>query len=314
MVCRGDGEVGLDGVEWVAVDWGTTNVRAWGIAPDGSVVFSRSSAQGMSRLAPDGYPAALTALVGNVGSEPMDVLICGMAGARQGWREAVYLDAPADLSALATAAVVPPMPESPLRPRIVPGACLRQPGREDVMRGEETQLLGLACLLPGFHGTVVMPGTHSKWAELDGTRLARFETAMTGELFDVLTTHSVLRLTATAGDDAHQRSAGFDAGLDVGLDAPQRLTNLMFRARSASLLSGASPDWCSGYLSGLLIGAEIGGRRDRFDGNAIPVVGSAAVSALYARGFARLGVPARVVDAADATIAGLKAIREFGHG
>lgn len=296
--------------EWIAVDWGTSNLRVWGIGAGGATTFANSSDKGMGKLESQAFPAALTeVLSGHVepDGDPLDVLVCGMAGARQGWLEAPYVEAPADLGALAAGAVRPAMPDTRLAPRILPGICQRQAGAEDVMRGEETQLLGLSALLEGFSGTVVMPGTHSKWVELDGRTVRRFATAMTGELFEVLKTHSVLR-HSVGGDPADpERNEGFDAGLDTGLARPEKLVSDLFRVRSGSLLSGRSQPWCAGFLSGLLIGAEIGSQR--MLGGEVPLIGSAALSALYARGFGRIGVATRTIDATDATLAGLKAAR-----
>src|SRR6185437_3945582 len=173
------------GAEWVAVDWGTSNLRAWGIAPDGEIAFARSSDRGMGKLAPDAFPDVLTELLAadvDTAGTRIDVVICGMAGARQGWMEAPYIEAPADLGGLAYGAVRPPMPRSRLEPRILPGVCQKLGGAEDVMRGEETQLLGLGSLTPGFSGVVVLPGTHSKWVDLSGRRIERFSTSMTGEI------------------------------------------------------------------------------------------------------------------------------------
>lgn len=297
--------------EWIAVDWGTSNLRAWGIDASGEIAFSRISDQGMARLTPDAYPDVLKTLVGDAIdiAAPMDVLICGMAGARQGWREAPYLDAPADLSALAAAGVTPEVPESGLRVTILPGVCQRSAGSEDVMRGEETQLLGLAALGAGFEGLVVMPGTHSKWALLEGGRLTRFSTAMTGELFEVLATHSVLRHSLQGERGGTDNADGFDVGLTQGLERPERLTATLFKVRAGSLLSGRNPAWCAGFLSGLLIGAEIGGQRDWLGMAEVPLVGSQRLCALYAKGFAALGAKSRLVDATDATLSGLKAAR-----
>ena len=297
-------------VEWVAVDWGTSNLRAWGMDATGNPVFSRSSPDGMGKLTREQYPAALAGLLKDAVDHPVDALICGMAGARQGWLEAPYLDAPADLRTLETGAVAPQMPDAAISPSILPGVCLRDVGFEDVMRGEETQLLGLAALQPGFSGLVVMPGTHSKWALLDGTRLTRFSSAMTGEIFEVLKTHSVLRHSLQGELDGPDRDIGFDAGLDLGLDKPERLTATLFKVRAGSLLSGRSAPWCAGFLSGLLIGAEIGGQRDWIGTTEIPLIGSVAVSKLYQRGFRRIGVSSRIIDATDATLAGLKAARQ----
>jgi 2-dehydro-3-deoxygalactonokinase len=298
--------------EWVAVDWGTSNLRAWGIGADGSTVFTRQSDRGMGRLTPADYAGTLTSLVGDdvaPRNGTVDVMICGMAGARQGWIEAPYLDAPADLGGLVFGAVTPDMPNSRLHPRILPGICQKAGGAEDVMRGEETQLLGLSALLPGFAGLVVMPGTHSKWARLDGSRVERFSTAMTGELYEVLRQHSVLRHSLTGELDGPNREAGFEAGLELGIDAPERLTATLFKVRAGSLLSGRQPDWCAGFLSGLLIGAEIGGQRDWLDDAEIPLIGGTSLCTLYAKAFAMAGARTKIIDAAEATLAGLKTAR-----
>lgn len=297
---------------WIAVDWGTSNLRAWGIGADGEMRFAVSSGDGMSKLAPEGYPGALTALVADrIGEHgpPLDVLICGMAGARQGWREAPYVEVPADLGALASGAIMPPMPEGRLRPRILPGICQRETGAEEVMRGEETQLLGLASLSPGFAGTVCMPGTHAKWVRLADRHVERFATAMTGEMFELLRAHSVLRHSLDGDLHGAARDEGFAHGLALGLDAPGRLLSQLFKVRTAALLSGRTPDWCAGYLSGLLIGSEIGGARSWIGRETVAVVGDETLSALYAAGIEAAGGQARIVDGTEAVLAGLAAAR-----
>jgi len=296
-------------VDWVAVDWGTSNLRAWGIDASGEIVFSRSSPDGMSRLTREQYPSVLTGLLTEV-HEPLDVLICGMAGARQGWLEAPYLDAPADLRTLSRGAVAPDMPGDQFAPSILPGVCQREVGAEDVMRGEETQLLGLSALIPGFSGLVIMPGTHSKWAMLDGTMLSRFSSAMTGEIFELLRLHSVLRHSLNGELEGEERDIGFDAGLALGLDKPERLTATLFKVRAGALLSGRSPAWCAGFLSGLLIGAEVGGQRDWIGSAEIPLIGSVGLCSLYKGALEKLGARARIIDATDATLAGLKTARQ----
>lgn len=301
--------------DWIAVDWGTSNLRVWGIGAGGEVVFSRTSDQGMSKLAPGAYPQVLADLVAShidPTGPRLDVLVCGMAGARQGWMEAPYLDAPADLGALAAAAVAPPMPGARLSPRILPGVCQRRAGAEDVMRGEETQLLGLGALRPGFSGVVCMPGTHCKWVQLAAGRLERFATVMTGELFEVLRTHSVLRHAFAGSLQGPNRADGFEAGLAAGIEAPHKLPAMLFKVRAGSLLSGRAPDWCAGFLSGLLIGAEIGAQGDWIGASEIAIVGDATLAELYANGLARLGATARIVDGIEATLAGLKAARRQG--
>src|SRR5215470_2063222 len=299
-------------VEWVGVDWGTSNVRAWGIGKCGEVSFSHVSDQGMSKLTPDAYPGVVGALLSRYlasTASRIDVLICGMAGAKQGWMEAPYLDAPADLETLVDGAVVPTMPDARILARILPGICQRGNSQEDVMRGEETQLLGLATLWPGFRGVVCMPGTHSKWVQLTGRRGERFTTAMTGELVEVLRSHSVLRHSFAGPIQGPHRDDGFQTGLTSGIEAPQKLSALLFKVRAGSLLSGRTPDWCAGFLSGLLIGAEIGALREWIAHSEIAIVGNAALADLYARGFTIVGGEARIVDGVEATLAGLKAAR-----
>jgi 2-dehydro-3-deoxygalactonokinase len=309
--------------EWVAVDWGTSNLRVWGIGAGGGVVFARACAQGMGTLAPDDYPRVLADVlapdIAPVG-KPIDALICGMAGARHGWMEAPYLDAPADLGALGLAAVTVSGPVSGpvsvsgpgarLRARILPGVCQRGGGAEDVMRGEETQLLGLTTLVPHFSGIVCMPGTHCKWVVLSGRRVERFATVMTGELFEVLRSHSVLRHACTGSGQGPNHTEGFKIGLVEGVDAPQRLPAMLFKVRAGALLSARTPDWCAGYLSGLLIGAEIGAQREWIDRGDLAIVGSAGLIELYAQALAKVGKQALIIDGHAASLAGLMAARQ----
>lgn len=301
-------------MDWVAVDWGTSNLRAWGVDAAGAVTVSRGSPNGMGKLTREQFPGALSDLLEGVEGQsggPVQVLICGMAGARQGWLEAPYLQAPTDLRGLLDGAVRPEMPDARLAPAILPGVCQKIPGSDNVMRGEETQLLGLAALNPGFSGVVCMPGTHSKWAQLSGTRIERFATAMTGELFEVLKTHSVLRHSLAGDLDGPGRADGFATGVQIGIDHPERLLGQLFEVRAGSLLSGRQPDWCAGYLSGLLIGSEIGANREWIGTAEVPLIGSAALCALYGQALARIGVRSRLVDATEAVLAGLKAARQF---
>lgn len=300
-------------VDWVAVDWGTSNLRAWGIAASGAVAFEKTSPKGMGKLAREAFPAALSELlegVGPSGSGPLDVLICGMAGARQGWLEAPYLEAPTDLRGLLDGAVRPTMPGGRIAPAILPGVC-QMAGADNVMRGEETQLLGLATLTPGFSGVVCMPGTHSKWAQLSGTRIEHFSTAMTGEIYEVLRTHSVLRHSLTGELDGPGRAEGFAVGAAAGLQHPEQLLGTLFQVRASSLLSGRQPDWCAGYLSGLLIGTEIGSNRHLIGDQPVPLLGSPALCALYGQVLGMIGAKGEPRDATEIVLAGLKAARSF---
>lgn len=300
-------------VDWIAVDWGTSNLRAWGMDANGAAGPVVESDRGMGKLTRDQFAGVLDAVTADMAradGAPVDVVICGMAGARQGWIEAPYLDAPTELGRLGTGAVTPPDAPARVKVRILPGVCQRATGNEDVMRGEETQLLGLLALKPGFSGTVIMPGTHSKWATLENGKLARFSSAMTGELYDVLSTHTVLRHSFNGERNGPATAEGLEAGLTAGIETPEMLTGLLFKTRAAALLAGRGADWCSGFLSGLLIGAEVGGHASWAQSQAsIPLIGSSRLATIYAAALKRIGVASQPIDATEATIAGLAAAR-----
>jgi 2-dehydro-3-deoxygalactonokinase len=298
-----------ESVAWVAVDWGTSNLRGWTIGADGNVLAARNSPKGMGKLTREEFPGALAELLDGVElSGPTDVLVCGMAGARQGWLEAPYLEAPTDLRGLIKGAVRPDSGSDKLNVSILPGVCQRQ-GADNVMRGEETQLLGLASTLPGYSGLVCMPGTHSKWAKLDGTRIEHFATAMTGEMFEMLSIHSVLRHSLGGDLTGAERQEGFAAGSRDGLEHPADLLGQLFRVRASALVSGRAPAWCAGYLSGLLIGTEIAANRHQIGNDPVPLIGSASLCALYAEVLEMAGAAGRPVDATEVVLAGLKAAR-----
>ncbi|HWA18257.1 MAG TPA: 2-dehydro-3-deoxygalactonokinase [Devosia sp.] len=294
--------------KWIAVDWGTSNLRLWGMDGNDRPVFAAESDRGMGKLQREEFAPALLDLVTpklGASANTLDIVICGMAGARQGWVEAPYVDTPADLAALIGRGVE--VSAGTLRGRILPGVAQRRLGAEDVMRGEETQLLGLLRLRPGFEGVAIHPGTHSKWVEIAAGRIIRFQSAMTGELYDVLSKHSVLRHSLAGEINGTETEAGVAAGLDAGLAEPELVTGLIFRTRAAALLSGKGPDWCSGFLSGLLVGAEVAGHKRWLGGSKVPLIGSARLCRLYGAALGRIGIESEAIDATDATLAGLTA-------
>jgi 2-dehydro-3-deoxygalactonokinase len=130
-------------------------------------------------------------------------------------------------------------------------------------------------------------------------------------MFEVLRTHSVLRHSLGGDLEGPGRDEGFAVGVQAGLDHPERLLGQLFEVRAGSLLSGRQPDWCAGYLSGLLIGSEIGANRQWIGTAEVPLIGSAALCALYGQALTRIGVRSRLVDATEAVLAGLKAARQF---
>lgn len=287
--------------DWIAVDWGTSNLRAWAMGAEG-ILASAESADGMGRLGRDDFEPALMRLVGPwLTGGPVPVVACGMVGARQGWVEAPYRPVPCPPVARGEG-IAPPTTDA-LRVTIVPGLSQSRPA--DVMRGEETQIAGVLALHPRFDGVICLPGTHSKWAHVSAGEVVSFQTFMTGELFALLSTQSVLRHSMGEGPD----DAAFDEGAAEGLARPERLMARLFALRAEGLLNGLAPAAARARLSGLLIGAELAAARPYWLGQRVMLVGGAALAASYARALASQGLTAEILDATACTIAGLAAAR-----
>ena len=291
-------------VEWIAVDWGTTNLRAFAMGRDG-IVAQAASDDGMGRLDRDGFEPALLRLIGPWLTEGrvMDVVACGMVGSRQGWHEAPYRAVPCtplDPAALVTA----PTRDGRIRVRLVPGLKQAQPA--DVMRGEETQIAGTLALMPGFDGVICLPGTHSKWVHVSAGEVVSFQTYLTGEMFALLSEASVLRHGMQGGG---WDEAAFDTGVSDALSRPERIGARLFGIRAEGLIAGLSAAAARARLSGLLIGTELAAARPYWLGQAVVIVGSEAISASYARALMGLGVEPRLVKGGDAVLAGLAATR-----
>lgn len=290
--------------DWIAVDWGTSRLRAWAISGVGDIRAHASSEQGMGRLEPAAFEAALVCLVGDwLGGQPVPVLACGMVGARQGWNEVPYVTTPAkpaELRPVCVAAVRDPR----LVVWIVPG--LSQSTPPDIMRGEETQIAGVLAFEPQFDGVICLPGTHTKWVRVSADEIVSFQTAMTGEMFELLSKHSILRhVVATNGLDR----ATFDAAVSDALSRPERLAQSLFAIRADAMLNTVEADVSRARLSGTLIGAEIAAARPYWLGQDVIVAGAPALADLYAAALTGQGVVARTLDAEKLTLAGLACIR-----
>ncbi len=293
---------------FLALDWGTTNLRAWVVGGDGRSTAHREFALGVSRLAPGEAAVRFREEVRpTLGAEDLPTLITGMAGSNLGWMEVPYADCPADAQALAKGVVAVPG-EVPYV-GIVPG--LRGPGvyGPDVMRGEETQLIGwLAQDESRRRGPQVIchPGTHAKWVLAIDGRIERFVTAMTGELFALLTQHSVLK-----GAEGEADGPAFDDGLQAAGDGAA-LAARLFTARSRVVGGGGlQPAEVRAYLSGLLIGADVASSPPLLrapEGAPVSIVGDSHLCVQYQRALAHRGVEARVHDGEAAVLSGLTAL------
>lgn len=291
---------------FAAVDWGTSSFRLWLMTEKGAVLAERRSDEGMAKASSGcTFGKILKSHLSALGAgEDLPVIICGMAGARQGWTEAGYVTVPALPEAILKGAVRVPGEARDIR--ILPGLANRNPAHPDVMRGEETQLLGaLGALGDGNHLTC-LPGTHSKWVSLTGHEVREFSTYMTGELFDLLSKQSLLA-HSLLGSDGMDMPA-FRTAVLKAVEAPGRATNLLFAIRAGQLLEGAGADISRARLSGTLIGLEIAGASgDALNafGGTISLIVSGRLGALYGEALSALSRPYTTIDAETAVRDGL---------
>ena len=287
----------------IALDWGTSSARAMLVAPSGEVLARRGAGKGVSQLAPGAFEDALFDLCADwIEAHDVPILASGMVGSRQGWREAPYLAAPCGPDGCAAALTSVALTRAPGRSiHLLPGVSItRADGTRDVMRGEEAQVWG--CHQDAAV-TYVLPGTHSKWVEVDArSQISAFRTYMTGELFSLLSTHSSLRWQAGASSGAVQADAQFELGLRRALDYSASLSSLIFQARAAALFGDVAAQSVPAFLSGLLIGAEVASAlHEAKPSTGVKVIGEPQLCLLYQAALRVCAVPAEVVDASDAT-------------
>lgn len=278
---------------WIALDWGTSHLRAWLMDAQDKVIERRQSEAGMATLGRTEFASALEALVGRFDGP---VVACGMVGSRQGWAEAPYEVTPCAPPSAATATQV-------AKVRILPG--IKQTHPAEVMRGEETQIAGYLAKHADFDGVICLPGTHTKWVHISAGEIVSFRTAMTGEMFALLASQSVLRHSVGLGWDAD----AFACAVSETLSRPEGLAAALFNIRAASLLNGTEPGTARARLSGLLIGAELAAMRPYWLGQAVTLIGSDDLSSEYANALQIQGVTAQIANGEDMTLSGLIAAK-----
>lgn len=298
-----------------AVDWGTTRMRVWLLDSGGAAISERRSDEGMLSAAGTGFEKVLERHLAEMAASPeLPAIICGMAGARQGWLEAPYADTPATLGDVLAGAVR--IPGISRDVRIIPGIAQRNADMPDVMRGEETQLAGIAALRGAGAHTVCMPGTHSKWVRVADGVVEGFGTWMTGELFSVIARETVLKHSVGGSALAFSPKAeAFAQAVRQGLSDSGGITSRLFGIRAGGLLQKSSSEDAAATLSGLLIGAEIGDASRRFGGAASRtiLVGSGLMYDLYETALSIAGISVVHADADEAVRAGLfEAARRCG--
>ncbi|HAH08915.1 MAG TPA: 2-oxo-3-deoxygalactonate kinase [Alphaproteobacteria bacterium] len=295
-------------VACIAIDWGTTNLRAFALGSDGQTLDMVAEPRGILAMQAAQYPEVLKTIRIRLGdaNESVPVLIAGMAGSNRGWIEAPYVECPADAGEIAgQVRAVPGVPST----WIVPGLRTAKSTRADVMRGEEVQILGSGLR----DGILCLPGTHTKWAQVESGRISGFATVMAGELFDLLRKHGILSATLAASGAPDPQ--GFAAGLKVSRE--NRVLAGLFSLRAVCILDGRSAEWASGYLSGLLIGEDVREGLAAAGPETVHVIGAADLSARYAQALESYGASAVILDGGEAFTRGImvvaRSLQEQGH-
>jgi len=286
-------------------DWGTSRLRLY--LRQGKMVLDRRDGPGISALTKSPRDTFLD-LVGDWREAgPFQALLCGMVGSRNGWQEAAYAPCPANAADIRERLLH--LDADGLPVAIVPGlSCRNALGGPDVMRGEETQILGALSLNPelakGRH-LLALPGTHTKWVVVEDGAIVSFLTAPVGEIYALLREHSILAKAAPG--DGPESPEGFARGVArIVEQGPARLPHLIFETRSRQLLDGLPKDEAMGFLSGLLIASDTATTSTWFgDLGQVSLIGAPALSALYAQAIAAHGGTSVAVDGDAAVLAGL---------
>ena len=288
----------------LAIDWGTTSLRGARLGSNGEVLASREFARGILSVAPGQFEAVFQELFHDWMQNPDTLcLISGMAGSRQGWQEAPYCPCPAGFTEL----VKHLLWIQPERIALVPGmSCMATDPLKtpDVMRGEEIQIFGALQLAQRDTATLVLPGTHSKWVQVQAGRILNFKTFMTGELFALLSQHSIL------GKTLDLKGAFDEAAFLQGIDQSQQpgsVLHHLFAVRTLGLFERMSSTALPSYLSGLLIGEELRTQAQLTGSNPVILIGSEALTLRYTLALQHLGISSQC-RGSEATWAGLFAL------
>jgi 2-dehydro-3-deoxygalactonokinase len=299
-----------ESMQRLGIDWGTSNRRAYLLDSRGEIVRQHADDAGILKV--DGrFGASLRDLLATMQLESADIIMSGMVGSRNGWQQVPYLNINRPLSALheALTEIDPGLPG--VRCRIVPGYEYVDPnGLPDVMRGEETQVLGTQQL-SAASGWFLLPGTHSKWVRVEDGYIREFLTFMTGEFYALLSQHGTLS-KIMSGQEAVP--SAFEEGLRA---APLgTLMHMAFCCRARVVTDRMPPAHAASYISGLLIGTELNDILERTGGvisSPVQVIGSPALASRYLSALEYLGISARAWQPDGVYLAALHALFNYSR-
>ena len=286
---------------WIAIDWGSSNLRVWALNNNNAILDSILSNDGMLGLAGNEFEPLLLEKISKwgVGDANIPILCCGMVGAKQGWVEAPYASIPYNLMHEADNVKVS-CSDDRLNVRILGG--LRQDNPADIMRGEETQIRGFLSNFSNFDGIICLPGTHTKWVHVSAGEVISFRTFMSGELFDLLSKYSVLKHSVKS-DDWNDKE--FRSAVSESISNPQKIFSDFFKLRADHLLKQVEQSELKSKLSGYIIGVELAGAKPYWLGQNVVILGNDYLSKIYKTALEGQGIFAQEIDATECTLNGL---------
>lgn len=314
---------------YIVADWGGSFLRLWGLDAAYNTAAAGEYDCGAATLrAPEFEPVLLQAIeklaprrlkraeqTARTEDAPLPLLLCGMVGAHDGWRQAPYRVAPCAPLPPPNAAIPAPSKTAAIRAALLPGVSQARP--PDVMRGEETQLAGLLSRCPTFEGSVCLPGTHSKWVQIQQGKILRFTTAMSGELYGLLRRHSALRRAVSVniedGDEGSGGRAGrkkwdsaaFQTALRDTAANPAAAAAKLFQIRADRLLNARPVAAGSARLSGILLGLEFAAAREYWQSQPVALIAAEALGDIYETAMHALGIKAARYNGREMSLAGL---------
>ena len=282
---------------WIAVDWGSSNLRVWALDKRHQVLDSFSSSDGMLSLETGEFEPLLSEQISNWIADDVNipVLCCGMVGAKQGWLEAPYATVPYNLMQ-ETDSVKVICSDNRLDVRILGG--LKQNYPADVMRGEETQIRGFLSVFSDFSGIVCLPGTHTKWVHVSAGEVVSFRTFISGELFALMSEYSVLKHSVNSDGWIDQE---FKSAVSESISNPQKIFSDFFKLRADDLLNKVAKSVLRSRLSGYIIGAELAGAKPYWLGQNVVILADNNLSKTYKAALEGQGIFAQEVDATKCT-------------
>lgn len=287
----------------LAVDWGTSSFRLMHLGADGDLINQISSSKGISKLSVEEMEPYLLEQINTLNPELLSspIIMCGMIGSAIGWQEVAYAPCPTDPSGLASQ--LERLNVESVNAYIVPGLNTVSPlGLPDVMRGEETQVVGWlaqASEADKKDSILCLPGTHAKWVQISEGKVENFNTALTGELFAVLKENSIL-----ARGEQEQNDAAFALGLEASKKSPA-LAHLLFSTRAGMLAGNFKAEHSASYLSGLVIGSDVGGALAAIETDTVHLIGGSALAALYEKAIEAYGAKVEILEGDVASAKGL---------